>query len=80
MSKAAHPRILLIGTGDTKADELLFMSDRIAEAGGEAIMMDVSVLGDPPYSPRYDKHAVAAADGRRSRRSRRAATRIPPCH
>ena len=61
MSKAAHPRILLIGTGDTKADELLFMSDRIAEAGGEAIMMDVSVLGDPPYSPRYDKHAVAAA-------------------
>jgi uncharacterized protein (UPF0261 family) len=61
MSKAVHPRILLIGTGDTKADELLFMSDRIAEAGGEAIMMDVSVLGDPPYSPRYDKHAVAAA-------------------
>lgn len=61
MSKAAHPRILLIGTGDTKADELLFMSDRIAEAGGKAIMMDVSVLGDPPYSPRYDKHAVAAA-------------------
>ncbi len=59
MTNVQHPRILLIGTGDTKADELLFMCDRITEAGGEPIMMDVSVLGDPPYNPRYDKHAVA---------------------
>ena len=58
-----RPRILLIGTGDTKADELLFMRERIAEAGGTAIMMDVSVLGDPPYAPEHDKHAVAAAAG-----------------
>ena len=55
------PRILLIGTGDTKADELLFMRDGIARAGGETIMMDISVLGDPPYRPAHDKHAVAAA-------------------
>ena len=60
MPKITQPRILLIGTGDTKADELLFMSDCIARAGGEAIMMDISVLGDPPYAARYDKHAVAA--------------------
>ena len=59
MTSVQHPRILLIGTGDTKADELLFMSDCITEAGGEPIMMDISVLGDPPYKPRYDKHAVA---------------------
>ena len=59
MSNVQHPRILLIGTGDTKADELLFMCDRITEAGGEPLMMDVSVLGDPPYKPHYDKHAVA---------------------
>lgn len=61
MTLLAHPRILVIGTGDTKADELLFIDNCIAAAGGEAIMMDVSVLGDPPYSPRHDKHAVAAA-------------------
>jgi uncharacterized protein (UPF0261 family) len=59
MTNVQHPRILLIGTGDTKADELLFMCDRITEAGGEPILMDVSVLGDPPYNPHYDKHAVA---------------------
>jgi uncharacterized protein (UPF0261 family) len=56
-----EPRILVIGTGDTKADELLFMRERIEAVGGRAVMMDVSVLGDPPYRPQHDKHAVAAA-------------------
>jgi uncharacterized protein (UPF0261 family) len=60
-AKVQNPRILLIGTGDTKADELLFMSDCITKAGGEPVMMDVSVLGDPPYKLRHDKHAVAQA-------------------
>jgi uncharacterized protein (UPF0261 family) len=57
----ATQRILVIGTGDTKADELLFMRERIEAVGGAAIMMDVSVLGDPPYQPAHDKHAVASA-------------------
>lgn len=61
MNDTPRPRILLIGTGDTKADELLFMQECIDRAGGEAIMMDISVLGDPPYSANCDKHAVAAA-------------------
>lgn len=58
-----QPRILIIGTGDTKADELDFMRVKIAEAGGLPLMLDVSVLGDPPYRPDFDKHAVAAAGG-----------------
>ncbi len=58
-----QPRILIIGTGDTKADELGFMRGKVAEAGGLPLMLDVSVLGDPPYSPDFDKHAVAAAGG-----------------
>ncbi len=56
-----EPSILVIGTGDTKADELLFMRERIEAAGGKAVMMDVSILGDPPYRPEHDKHDVAAA-------------------
>lgn len=59
-----RPRILLTGTGDTKADELLYMAERIRAAGGEPVMLDVSVLGDPPYKPEHDKHAVAAAVGK----------------
>jgi len=57
------PGILVVGTGDTKSDELLFMAGIIGEAGGRPLMMDVSVLGDPPYRPDYSKHDVAAAAG-----------------
>lgn len=57
------PKILVVGTGDTKADELLFMGACIQKAGGKPVMLDVSVLGDPPYRPEHDKHAVAAAAG-----------------
>lgn len=57
------PKILLCGTGDTKADELLYMAERIRSAGGDPVMLDVSVLGDPPYRPEYDKHSVASAIG-----------------
>jgi len=61
MTNRTRPRILLIGTGDTKSDELLFMRRCISEAGGETVMMDISVLGDPPYEAAHDKHTVAAA-------------------
>ena len=57
------PKILLIGTGDTKADELTFMAETIAKAGGVPVMVDVSVLGNPPYQPDHSKHAIAAAAG-----------------
>ncbi|OEI82999.1 UPF0261 family protein [Brucella sp. BO3] len=57
------PRILVIGTGDTKSDELLFMADVIERAGGTPVMIDVSILGNPPYEPAYSKHDVAEAAG-----------------
>ena len=64
MSASARlPRILVIGTGDTKHEELLFMADIIGKAGGVAVLVDVSVLGDPPYVPAYSRHDIAAAAG-----------------
>lgn len=60
---ALQPRILVIGTGDTKCDELQFMASVIKEAGGRSVMMDVSILGDPPYSPDYSKHDIVRAAG-----------------
>ena len=57
------PNILVIGTGDTKADEITFIARKIRDAGGIPVLMDVSILGDPPYMPEHDKHAVAAAAG-----------------
>ncbi|MCC5969188.1 MAG: Tm-1-like ATP-binding domain-containing protein [Pararhodobacter sp.] len=55
--------ILVIGTFDTKADELAYLIGRIRAQGGDVLSMDVSVLGDPPGAVDVSKHEVAAAAG-----------------
>ena len=55
--------ILVIGTYDTKDDELTFMSDVIRGQGGKVVTMDVSVLGDPSQPTDYSKHEVAEEGG-----------------
>jgi uncharacterized protein (UPF0261 family) len=57
------PRILLIGTGDTKSDEIMFMRDTVNAQGGHCLIMDVSVLGEPKFAPDFNKHQVAEAAG-----------------
>lgn len=57
------PGILLVGTVDTKADELLYMKGCIEAGGGHAIVMDVGVLGEPAFPPDVTKHDVARAAG-----------------
>ena len=56
--------ILVIGTYDTKDDELRYLSACIREQGGAVVSMDVSVLGDPSAATDISKHAVAAAAGK----------------
>lgn len=53
--------ILIVGTADTKADELLFMKQCIEHRGAKALIMDVGVLGTPPFTPDFSNHNVAAA-------------------
>ena len=60
---AGRKTILVIGTYDTKADELAYLASRIAALGGGVLTMDVSVLGDPPSPTDFSKHAVAAEAG-----------------
>lgn len=55
--------ILVVGTYDTKDDELTYIRDVITEQGGRVLSMDVSVLGDPKSPADYSKHAVAEAAG-----------------
>ncbi|MBZ0127890.1 MAG: Tm-1-like ATP-binding domain-containing protein, partial [Rhodobacteraceae bacterium] len=55
--------ILVIGTYDTKNDELDYIVARIRGAGGNVITMDVSVLGDPEAPTDISKHDVAEAAG-----------------
>lgn len=53
-------KILLVGTADTKADELLFIQQCIAEAGAVAMIMDVGV-GAASINVQITNEAVAAA-------------------
>lgn len=55
--------ILIVGTYDTKDDELGFLASVIAEQGGRVLSMDVSILGDPSEQCNYSKHDVAAEGG-----------------
>ncbi len=55
--------ILVVGTFDTKDEELRYIADRIKHLGGDVLCMDVSVLGDPVSACDYSKHDVASAAG-----------------
>ena len=55
--------ILVIGTFDTKDDELAYLIGKIREQGGQVLTMDVSVLGDTAQPIDITKHEVAAAAG-----------------
>ncbi|MEM7547085.1 MAG: Tm-1-like ATP-binding domain-containing protein [Pseudomonadota bacterium] len=55
--------ILVVGTFDTKDDELGFLASVLRDQGAEVLTMDVSVLGDPSTPTDYSKHDVAEEGG-----------------
>ncbi|MEW9919183.1 Tm-1-like ATP-binding domain-containing protein [Marimonas sp. MJW-29] len=55
--------ILLLGTGDTKSDEMQCLADCITGQGGSVLVMDVGVMGDPSCHVDISRHDVAAAAG-----------------
>ena len=61
------PVILLVGTVDTKRDEIGFLREVLAQLGARALVMDVGVLGSggaaAGYVPDIANHDVAAAAG-----------------
>ncbi len=60
---ASHKTILIVGTFDTKDDELSFLAEKIVGQGGAVLTMDVSVLGEPKQKVDISKHDVAEAVG-----------------
>ena len=60
---SSTPTILLIGTVDTKSDEIGFMRGVVEEKGGRALVMDVGVLGHGAVVPDIPNTEVAAAAG-----------------
>jgi uncharacterized protein (UPF0261 family) len=57
------PTILLVGTVDTKSDEIGFMRERVESAGGRVLVMDVGVLGRGGVTPDVPNTEVAQAAG-----------------
>lgn len=53
--------IALIGTFDTKGEELSFLRDRIERAGLRTILIDVGVLGSPVFEVDISQAEVATA-------------------
>ena len=57
------PRILMVGTVDTKSDEIGFLRDQVRDAGGEPLVMDVGVLAQGRLTPDISNAEVAQAAG-----------------
>lgn len=55
--------IIVIGTLDTRGEEIRYLADRIEEKGHEARVMDVGVLGEIPFRPAISRDQVAQAAG-----------------
>ena len=63
MERRRTPRVALVGTLDTKGREYAFVRDRLRDAGVEATVIDVGVLGEPPFAPDVTATEVAIAAG-----------------
>ena len=61
MTPITPKTIALIGTFDTKGEEFAFLRDRIESAGLRTMMIDVGVLGSPPFAADISQAEVAGA-------------------
>ncbi|MDE2371437.1 MAG: Tm-1-like ATP-binding domain-containing protein [Burkholderiales bacterium] len=57
------PVVLIVGTVDTKSDEIAFLRAQVERQGARAIVMDVGVLGRGGLTPEIANTEVAAAAG-----------------
>lgn len=57
------PVILIVGTIDTKSDEIAYLSERVRHCGGLPLVMDVGVLGSGGLQPDVSNVEVAEAAG-----------------
>lgn len=56
-------RVVIIGALDTKGAEFAYLRDQIQSYGVETLVVDVGVLGEPPFAPDVTNAEVARAAG-----------------
>ena len=55
--------IALVGTLDTKGEEILFLKERLAAAGVESLVIDVGILDAPAFPPDVSREEIARSGG-----------------
>jgi len=55
--------IVIVGTLDTKGEEIKYCADYIEGRGHKAIVMDIGIVGDPLFEPTISKWKVMEAAG-----------------
>ena len=56
-------KIAIVGTLDTKAEEVKYIKQRVEGRGHQAIVIDVGVLGEVPFESSVSRQQVAQAAG-----------------
>jgi uncharacterized protein (UPF0261 family) len=62
-SPTAERTVLLLGTLDTKGDELAFLRDRLREAGVSVVLADVGTMEPPGVEPDVSREEVGSETG-----------------
>jgi uncharacterized protein (UPF0261 family) len=57
-------KIVIIGTVDTKGEQLRFLKEQIESSGHEAVLMDISMGGHPSYEAEIIPKEIAALAGK----------------
>ena len=55
--------IVIIGTLDTKGDQILYLKEQIQKKGHKTTVIDVGILGDVPFKPDITRQEIALAAG-----------------
>ncbi len=55
--------IALVGTLDTKGEEILFLKECLSALGMQVIVIDAGILGAPPFQPDVSREEIAASGG-----------------
>jgi uncharacterized protein (UPF0261 family) len=56
-------RVIIIGALDTKGSEFAYLREQIQRYDVETLMVDIGVIGEPPFLPDISRAAVARAAG-----------------
>lgn len=55
--------VILVGTLDTKGDQLEYLKQQIEANGHQTTVVDIGVIGEVPFNPTFSREQVAKASG-----------------